>query len=380
MVDGPICSTRSSTSGWRCAPSSRRTCHSSAVPPSGRDRRGSVPPSFVARSVRLRRPLPGRERDRHPATVVEHAEVHHLVAGDEDLHARRPGVLGDVRQRLAQAREQLLGDPRVHRVDGSVEADTRLEAQGGTLVVHDAQHLRPHTATVASVGLEAEDDRTDLPDRVVEIVDDAGEAAPVFGIRGARGHALDGHPRGEELLDDDVVQVAGDALTVFDHTEVLLGLAAAVPPSRSVRVRHARSSHSAPGCRRRPGWPASGSRPGDRSRPRWRCTVVKVIDNCSPRASGPRSSRNCRSVNSGAMCSIVICRSSSRRVPDLLGGALVGVGEPERVGVQHEDRITGRVECVAYLPLLGFCDPAFGHVARRPRRPGVRRRSAADSS
>ena len=50
------------------------------------------------------------------------------------------------------------------------------------------------------------------------------ESVPVFGVGGTCGHGLDRHPRGEELLDHDVVQVAGDPLTVLDHAEVLLGL------------------------------------------------------------------------------------------------------------------------------------------------------------
>ena len=40
-----------------------------------------------------------------------------------------------------------------------------------------------------------------IPGLFVEIVDDAGEAAPLFPIPAPRGHTLDGHPRCEELLD-----------------------------------------------------------------------------------------------------------------------------------------------------------------------------------
>ena len=39
---------------------------------------------------------------------------------------------------------------------------------------------------------------------------------------------LDGHAGGEELLDDDVVEVAGDAFAVFDDAQVLLGLVQAL--------------------------------------------------------------------------------------------------------------------------------------------------------
>ena len=43
-------------------------------------------------------------------------------------------------------------------------------------------------------------------------------------IVGPGGDALDRHAGREQLLDDDVVQVAGDALAVLHHSEVLLGL------------------------------------------------------------------------------------------------------------------------------------------------------------
>ena len=100
----------------------------------------------------------------------------------------------------------------------------RGRSRGPLAVVSDAQHLRAHPVAVTGVGLETEDDRADLPDRLVEVVDDHRKSLPMFGVGGARGDGLDHHPRGEELLDHDVMEVTGDALTVLDHPEMLLGL------------------------------------------------------------------------------------------------------------------------------------------------------------
>ena len=88
----------------------------------------------------------------------------------------------------------------------------------------DAQDLAPHSIA-EPVRLQAEDDRSDLADRVVEVVDHTRQSTRLIRLGGPRPHALDRHSRREQLLDDDVVQVTGDPFPVLHHPKVLFCLA-----------------------------------------------------------------------------------------------------------------------------------------------------------
>ena len=50
-------------------------------------------------------------------------------------------------------------------------------------------------------------------------------------------------------------------------------------------------------------------------------------------------------------------------VPDLVARALVDVGEAQRVGVEDEHTVAGRIQDLAYLARLGFGLNPFGDVA-----------------
>ena len=134
---------------------------------------------------------------------------------------------GRVGQSLAQCLQQVLGhlwrDPGV---EAAVQAQGRRVAEGLGHLVGDRHDLGPQArAARLGLGLEAEDGGADVMDGVVQGVD--GLADPL-GPRPGRDHArrgLQGHAGGEQPLDDQVMQVAGDPVPAGEHRDPL-GVAA----------------------------------------------------------------------------------------------------------------------------------------------------------
>ena len=130
-------------------------------------------------------------------------------------------MTGDIGQSLSQRRQQVGGDRFADRVDGALEANVWLEPEDELLLGDDAQDLEPGFIFIARDRLQAQDRRSDISDRVVEIVDDTLRSTCLTSVGGPRPHCLDRHPRREQLLDDDVVQVTGDTFPVLHHPKVL---------------------------------------------------------------------------------------------------------------------------------------------------------------
>ena len=84
----------------------------------------------------------------------------------------------------------------------------------------DVHHRRPQSA--GHRRLELEDRDPDLLDGVVEMLDDLLEGSHGGGVLHARCGRLDDKTRGEHLLDDVVVQVAGDPGPVLEEQDALL--------------------------------------------------------------------------------------------------------------------------------------------------------------
>ncbi len=130
---------------------------------------------------------------------------------------------GRVRQRLAQHGKHLLGQLRAGpRVESAAEPHGRREAQHLGHLVDQADDVRPQPRPGGlPPGLQREDRRPDVPDRVVHGVD--GVAHPVGHlVPGDHGHhALQRHAGGVQPLDDQVVQVPGDPVPVLEHRQLL---------------------------------------------------------------------------------------------------------------------------------------------------------------
>ena len=279
-----------------------------------------------------------------------------------------------------EAREQLGGDPLVHGVDRTVEADAGLEPERLALVVDDPQDLGAHAGRVVRIGLEAEDDGSDLADGLVELVDHARQATPVLDVGGPSGDALDRHAGGEQLLDDDVVQVAGDALAVLHHSEVLLGVAQ--PLLALDALAHvAGDLHVA---RRRVVVARDGlDEDLDRDVGPVTVAVHRGEDQRRPLAAFERTEQLAH------LPLAELGRDVQHRHPeqlvlgvaDLLARALVRVREAERLRVEDEQRVAGDVERVAHLALRGFRDQPVADVAHDgddPEPLGALERAQAD--
>ena len=132
---------------------------------------------------------------------------------------------------------------REHRVDRTGEPHRRLEAQERRGLGRLAQHA-PAGARGGPLDrlVQREDRLTDLLDRLVELVDRPGHALGrgVRHVVDAR-RALQHHPGGEEPLDDEVVQVAGDAIAVLVHRESLVLAACLRQHERDRRLRAERA-------------------------------------------------------------------------------------------------------------------------------------------
>ena len=162
------------------------------------------------------------------AVVLDANRQPAIRGAHRDPHGAGAGVPGRVRQRLADHGEDLRRDVIGHRaVDraGDVEDGPEAERAGGRgdslaqLAAQGGTDRRP----------EFEDRPADVADGGVEVVD--GRVHAFGGFRPQRvGHGgLQLHAGCEQPLNDDVVQVAGDALAVLQDDELLAFVLGAGP-------------------------------------------------------------------------------------------------------------------------------------------------------
>ena len=74
-------------------------------------------------------------------------------------------------------------------------------------------------AVVPHRGLEVEDEPAELGDGGVEALDRLFHVVAVAGVLHPRGESLEHETYRKEVLDDGVVEVAGDSLAVFHHRQ-----------------------------------------------------------------------------------------------------------------------------------------------------------------
>jgi hypothetical protein len=124
----------------------------------------------------------------------------------------------------------VLADPCAdHRVEQAVQTQGGGEAQLQRARVHDLEQPGPQRRVPVGRRLQSVDRRTQLADRRVQVVDgtvDAGRRSAGIG-RDQADRALQPHARGEQALDDQVVQVPADPVPIGHHG-ALLGLVPAV--------------------------------------------------------------------------------------------------------------------------------------------------------
>ena len=89
-------------------------------------------------------------------------------------------------------------------------------------LLHDRENPGTQAGLVLLAAcLQREDRRANIFDRLVQRVHCLFHAVRHLGVPYERGCSLQGHPGGEQPLDDQVVQVAGDPIAVFEQRQAL---------------------------------------------------------------------------------------------------------------------------------------------------------------
>ncbi len=198
------------------------TVHTRVVPPrSGTSAMTMDPLRSSARWTMLSRPL---RRVPSPTPVPSSLIVtvsRLVVANTLELDDGRGRVSRDVGQALPDHRGHV-----AHEVGGGDGVERTVQLDAGThrergLYVGDHVHHRGSQAT-RQRRLELEDRNPDLLDGVVEVVDGLLERRHGRGVVDAGNGRLDDEPGGEDLLDDVVMEVAGDARAVLQEQHPLL--------------------------------------------------------------------------------------------------------------------------------------------------------------
>jgi len=128
----------------------------------------------------------------------------------------------DVGQRLADHGFGVSQQAGAHdHIDGTDEPEGGREAEERTEFLDQVDGDLPHE-TGLDVLAQIEDRRADLFDRVVDVIDRAGESCPGLAVRHRGRRCLQAESRGEQALDDVIVQVASDPVPIFQHGEALL--------------------------------------------------------------------------------------------------------------------------------------------------------------
>src|SRR5437870_12341017 len=126
------------------------------------------------------------------APVVADAQDDVLPGDDADLDLGGRGVAGDVRQRLPEGGEQLPSDLLVDQgVDRPFERDVRQEPEGTPSLAGQRDDAVPQAGAAGGGPLQADDDRPDVLDRDVEVLDRVLDAGGHLGSRGQAGGALE---------------------------------------------------------------------------------------------------------------------------------------------------------------------------------------------
>ena len=133
-------------------------------------------------------------------------------------------MAGDVRQRLPQGGNQLIADVIGHsRVDETVEHDVRFETERSCRIASDGDEAFSDLTHERATRLQAEDGSPYVADGPVDLCDRSFDALDRRRVGRVHERRLEGESDREEPLDDGVVKVTGDAFSLVDDCEFLLG-------------------------------------------------------------------------------------------------------------------------------------------------------------
>ena len=144
--------------------------------------------------------------------------------------AEQLAVLDDVGQRLSQHGCDVVEQRRVeHGRHRPLEPQRRFEAEAGRGGPHDLQQDGPGVQGRPRL-LQCEDRGPDPPDRLVEVLDGSTERLTHGGVGRSSRDGLQRQLRGEDPLDDVVVEVTRDPVAVLEHGDARL----VAPPVREL--------------------------------------------------------------------------------------------------------------------------------------------------
>ena len=187
-------------------------------------------PSGAVCEVRQSKAAAGSTGGAHP--VVGDGDGEAIVL-DQKVHAGVCGscVFGDVREQLTDdvdgLARQTVGHERQHAMLDEAWVVPEHAGRFGKYESHG--RLKPCIETTQAV--HREDDRADLLDGLVDLVDHSDE--PLILI-GSTERCLEVQAGGEEALDDVVVQVSGDAVTLVDDGQLRCSLAELVDDAQAI--------------------------------------------------------------------------------------------------------------------------------------------------
>jgi hypothetical protein len=147
-------------------------------------------------------------------------------------------MLGDVRERLLKRGEQVLGHLVGDRVDWSLEPQFRREAERLARRIDLGEDVDPQPSSAWC--LQREDGAADLANGVVEVRRGMSDAFVDVVSRARRQHGLEVQTRRKQTLNDLVVEVSGDSLSIFQHRELLNALQEPRVVDRDARSRRER--------------------------------------------------------------------------------------------------------------------------------------------
>ncbi len=161
-----------------------------------------------------------RQADVESGTVVVDLE-HRIIAlaAKRDSARRRSGVTPHVRERLAS---ELYDVGRLRgqgRCDGWIDVDDRDDLGLGLELLCQLLQGPAEVSVGKDAGAQSEDVVAQVSYRAVDLFDRALEPASDLWIVGRRRGPLQAHANGEQRLDDPVVQLLRDALSLLEQLE-----------------------------------------------------------------------------------------------------------------------------------------------------------------
>ena len=200
------------------------TRHTNWVPPSGRSPRVSTPPSARARSSMFLSPLrstpPGTPQPSSVTVSANSPPAHRRWTSTERAPECRAALLS-ASPSTASAWSATAPGTSVSTRPSIRSAGVKPNDVAEAFTAADARPRRPAVLLGPAVGTQSEDGGANDLDGVVEVVDGPRQPLHGLGVVDETLGALQGHAGREQPLDRQVVQIAGDPVTVLEQGDLL---------------------------------------------------------------------------------------------------------------------------------------------------------------